>query len=169
VSRRRRGIGNRGSEYRWLLQFLVANGSQLGDGARGCTEEEARHEAVARYWRHRSPAVVAASGAGARDGVERGKEEESDFASSMDHNGKGIRVTGRLEVVGSARGREKPRRRETRGSGGPVGVVAPSDAARCAMGDFPRWALGQTTSGRFDVGLGNRVKEVNPFNPFPKF
>jgi hypothetical protein len=37
------------------------------------------------------------------------------------------------------------------------------------MGDFPRWALGQTASGRFDMGLGCTVKGVGPFNPFPKF
>jgi hypothetical protein len=50
--------------------------------------------------------VVAASGAGARDGAERGKEEKSDFTLLMGHIGKGIRVTGRLEAVGSARGRD---------------------------------------------------------------
>jgi hypothetical protein len=30
---------------------------------------------------------------------ERGKEEESDFASLMGHSGEGIRVTGQLEAV----------------------------------------------------------------------
>jgi hypothetical protein len=39
---------------------------------------------------------------------ERGKEEESDFSSSMGHSGEGIRVTGRLEAVGGACGRRKP-------------------------------------------------------------
>jgi hypothetical protein len=39
---------------------------------------------------------------------ERGKEEESDFASSMGHSGEGIRVTGRLEAVGGARGCGNP-------------------------------------------------------------
>jgi hypothetical protein len=61
----------------------------------------------------------------------RGKEEESDFTSSMGHNGEGIRVIRRLEVVGDARRRGKPRRRETKGDGGPAGMVAPSDAAMC--------------------------------------
>jgi hypothetical protein len=28
--------------------------------------------------------------------------------------------------------------------------------------------MGQTASGRFDVGLGCTVKGVDPFNPFPK-
>jgi hypothetical protein len=87
----------------------------------------------------------------------------------MGHNGEGIRVTGWLEVVGGAHGHGNPRRCETRGRGGPVGAAAPSDAARHAMGDFPRWALGQTASGRFDMGLGCTVKGVGPFNPFPKF
>jgi hypothetical protein len=62
----------------------------------GLTEEEARREAAARDWRYGSPAVEVASGAGARDGAERGTEEESDFALSMGHNSKGIRVTGGL-------------------------------------------------------------------------
>jgi hypothetical protein len=39
---------------------------------------------------------------------DRGKEEESDFASSMGHSGEGIRVTGQLEAVGGARGHGKP-------------------------------------------------------------
>jgi hypothetical protein len=82
----------------------------------------------------------------------------------MGHSGEGIRVTGRLEVVGGARRCKKLWRRETRGGGGPVGAAAPSDAARPALGDFPRWALGQ-----FDMGLGRTVKGVGPFNPFPKF
>jgi hypothetical protein len=38
------------------------------------------------------------------------KEEESDFTSSIGHNGEGIRVTGRLEAVGGARGFGKPQR-----------------------------------------------------------
>jgi hypothetical protein len=41
---------------------------------------------------------------------ERGKEEESDFASSMGHNIEGIRVSKWLEVVGGACGRGKLRR-----------------------------------------------------------
>jgi hypothetical protein len=45
----------------------------------------------------------------------------------------GIRATanvGAREAVGGAHGRKKPQRRETSGSGGLVGVAAPSDAAR---------------------------------------
>jgi hypothetical protein len=61
----------------------------------------------------------------------RGKEEESDFTSSMGHSGEGIRVIRRLEAVGDTRRRGKPRRRETKGDGGPVGTVAPSDVAMC--------------------------------------
>jgi hypothetical protein len=49
--------------------------------------------------------VVAASGAGAHDEEEWAKEEKSDFASSMGHNGEGIRVTVQLEAAGGARGR----------------------------------------------------------------
>jgi hypothetical protein len=49
--------------------------------------------------------VEVTSRAGARDGVERGREEQSDFASSMGHSGEGIRVTGWLEAVGGAHGR----------------------------------------------------------------
>jgi hypothetical protein len=49
--------------------------------------------------------VLAASGAGERDGAKRGKIEKRDFASSMGHSGKGIRVTEQLEAVGGARGR----------------------------------------------------------------
>jgi hypothetical protein len=80
----------------------------------------------------------------------------------MGHSGEGIRVTGRLEVVGGARGCKKLWRRETRGGGGPVGAAAPSDAARPALGDFPRWALGQ-----FDMGLGRTVKGLARLTPFP--
>jgi hypothetical protein len=83
----------------------VASGSRHGDGARGRVEEEARHEAAACDWLHGSPVLVAASRAGACNGAERGKEEKSDFTSSMGHNGEGIRVTRRLEAVGGARGR----------------------------------------------------------------
>jgi hypothetical protein len=39
---------------------------------------------------------------------DRGKEEESNFASSMGHSGEGIRVIGQLEAVGGACGRGKP-------------------------------------------------------------
>jgi hypothetical protein len=55
--------------------------------------------------------LAAATASGAEEQVrarERGKEEESDFTLSMGHNGKGIRVTRRLEAVGSARGHGKP-------------------------------------------------------------
>jgi hypothetical protein len=44
--------------------------------------------------------VVTASGAEERVRArERGKEEETDFTSSMGHRGEGIKVAGRLEVV----------------------------------------------------------------------
>jgi hypothetical protein len=36
--------------------------------------------------------------------IEWGKEEESDFASSIGHGGEGIRVIRRLEAVGNAHG-----------------------------------------------------------------
>jgi hypothetical protein len=54
---------------------------------------------------------AAAMASGAEEWVrarEQGKEEESDFSSSMGHSGEGIRVTGRLEAVGGAYGRRKP-------------------------------------------------------------
>jgi hypothetical protein len=47
-----------------------------------------------------SSAVVTTSGAEERVRArERGKEEETDFTSSMGHRGEGIKVAGRLEVV----------------------------------------------------------------------
>jgi hypothetical protein len=56
----------------------------------------------------RGGSSAAATTSGVEDRVrarERGKVEESDFASSMGHNGEGIRVIGRLEALGNARGR----------------------------------------------------------------
>jgi hypothetical protein len=47
VGRQQGGTRNRGSGRRQLLRFLVANGSQIGDGAHGRAEVEARCEAIA--------------------------------------------------------------------------------------------------------------------------
>jgi hypothetical protein len=56
----------------------------------------------------RGGSSTAATASGAEELVrarERGKEQESDFTSSMGHSSEGIRVTGQLEAVGGARGR----------------------------------------------------------------
>jgi hypothetical protein len=53
--------------------------------------EEARREAAAHDWRHGSPAMVAASGVGACDGVERERvhEEEKRSFSFVEGYGRG--------------------------------------------------------------------------------
>jgi hypothetical protein len=104
-----------------------------------------------------SSAAATASGAEERVRVrERGKEEESDSASLMGHSGGGIRVTGQLEAVGGARERGKPRRRETRSSGG---LWAAAAATQClaGMGDRARlpWALAIWPVGRGPLKLGD--------------
>jgi hypothetical protein len=56
-------------------------------------------------WQSDASAAATATGAEKRVRArERRKEEESDFASSMGHNGDGIRVTRRLEVVHAVSG-----------------------------------------------------------------
>jgi hypothetical protein len=117
-----------------LLQWC-SGGSEMARSVllmvlcRGGTPANTEERGVAQ---HCSSAATAASGAEERVRARKqGKEEESDFTSSMGHNGEGIRVIRRLEAVGDARRRGKPRRRETKGDGGPVGAVAPSDAAMC--------------------------------------
>jgi hypothetical protein len=101
-------------------------------------------EVVHRHWQHQAEW---------RSGEtrEQGKDEESNFASSMGHSGKGIRLIGRRTWWGG----------ETVGGVRPGAAAVPwawwrsvgGDAVghgRARIGDFLQWALGQTASGRFN-------------------